>query len=84
MENQLNEIKRMQELAGINIINEEKEGYVITNGIEWYAGSKDYLAFAKSKIESNLYKTYEDAIFALKNEIDPKVINEKELVISKY
>lgn len=70
----MNEIKRLQELAGI------KEKYVITNGKEWFAGAKDYMAFAKHKSEANLYQNYEEAKEAL-TLIPDNIIKEKQLKI---
>jgi hypothetical protein len=61
-----------------------KDGWVITNGKEWYAGSKGYLAFAKVEGESNLYPTYDSAQKALFDEIPDKVTKEKRLKIEKY
>jgi hypothetical protein len=61
-------------------LNEDKGGFVITNGNEWYAGAKDYLKFAKHKSQSNLYPTKEKAEKAL-SEIPDNIIKEKKLKI---
>jgi hypothetical protein len=60
------------------------KGWVITNGKEWYAGAKNYLAFAKTSKESNVYPTYSSAQNALFTEIPDNVIKEKQLKINKY
>ena len=63
------------------VIIETKSGFVITNGKEWYAGSKNYVAFAKVSGESNLYPTYEKAKHAIEKEIPQEVVKTKQLKI---
>jgi hypothetical protein len=66
-----------------NLINEDKDGFIITNDKEWYAGAKDYIKFAKYKSQSNLYPTKEKAEKAL-SEIPDNIIKEKNLKIKKF
>ena len=63
-----------------SLLNEDDDGFVITNEKEWYAGAKNYLVFAKHKSESNLYPTKEKAEKAL-SEIPDNIIKEKNLKI---
>jgi hypothetical protein len=60
------------------------KGWVITNGKEWYAGAKNYLAFAKTSKESNVYPTYSSAKIAFLTEIPESTIKEKQLKIIEY
>jgi hypothetical protein len=61
-------------------LNEDKEGFVITNGNEWYAGAEGYLKFTKYKSQSNLYPTEEKAKKAL-SLIPNNIIKEKNLEV---
>ena len=60
------------------------EVFVITNDKEWYAGSKNYLAFAKHHSESNLYPTYDSAQKALFDEIPDSTVKDKKLKVKRY
>ena len=60
------------------------EFFVITNDKEWYAGSKNYLAFAKHHSESNLYPTYASAQKALFDEIPDSTVKDKKLKVKRY
>ena len=64
-------------------LNENKDGFVITNEKEWYAGVKNYLKFAQYKSESNLYPTKEKAEKAL-SEIPDEIRKEKNLKIKEF
>lgn len=61
-----------------------EDSYVITNNIEWYAGAKNYLKFAKDKSQSNLYPTYDSAQNVLFNEIPEDVAKLKQLKVDQY
>jgi hypothetical protein len=64
--------------------SKNEESFVITNGKEWYAGSKDYIKFAKHKSQSNLYPTYSSAQKVLFDEIPDNVVKEKQLKIKRF
>jgi hypothetical protein len=63
---------------------ELKNGFVITNDEEWYAGSKNYLKFSKHFSQSNLYPTYDSAKNILFNEIPDNVVKEKQLKVKRF
>ena len=62
----------------------KEDSFVITNGEEWYAGSKNYLQFAKHNSQSNLYPTYNSAQKALFDEIPDDVVKTKQLKVQRY
>ena len=62
----------------------KEDSFVITNGKEWYAGSKNYLQFAKHNSQSNLYPTYSSAQKALFDEIPDDVVKTKQLKVQRY
>lgn len=62
----------------------KEDSFVITNGKEWYAGSKNYLQFAKHNSQSNLYHTYDSAQKALFDEIPDDVVKTKQLKVQRY
>ena len=64
--------------------SKHNKGFVITNGEEWYAGAKNYLAFAKHYSQSNLYPTYDRAQKALFDEIPDKTVKDKKLKIERF
>jgi hypothetical protein len=66
------------------IPRKKEESFVITNGQEWYAGSKNYLQFAKHNSQSNLYPTHSSAQKALFNEIPDDVVKSKQLKVQRY
>lgn len=62
----------------------KEDSFVITNGKEWYAGSKNYLKFAKHNSEANLYPTYNSAQNVLFDEIPDDVAKSKQLKVQRY
>lgn len=62
----------------------KEESFVITNGKEWYAGSKNHLQFAKHNSQSNLYPTYSSAQKVLFDEIPDDVVKSKQLKVQRY
>jgi hypothetical protein len=63
---------------------ELKNGFVITNDEEWYAGAKNYLKFSKHFSQANLYPTYDSAKNILFDEIPDSVVKEKKLKVKRF
>lgn len=74
---------KIKKFDDFNKIFESKK-FVITNGKEWYAGSKGYCYFGYDKLSTNLYKNYDDALNVINNEIPNNVVEDKKLKIEEY
>lgn len=64
--------------------SKNEESFVITNGKEWYAGSRNHTVFAKHNSQTNLYPTYDSAQKALVNEIPDDIVKAKRLTVQRY